>query len=185
MNGVTRVLANTRLMAKAQGYRVEEVVATAANGTRTVTQSGYDQTGDRVFVVNSVTSANGLSITNRFDQDGDGVVDRLQSLQTVLNANGSRTETVFKRQGNRKDSPSRGRLDETLPRDLGRIVIPAFQRLRRGAAVQFDQHTLRAHQRGDHNQPQLQRVGHCLRRCKDDHSLARPSHMLLPRAKTK
>ncbi|NEY92053.1 hypothetical protein [Tabrizicola oligotrophica] len=99
MNGVTRVLANTRLMAEAQGYRVEEVVSTAANGKRTVTQSGYDQTGDRVFVVTSVTSANGLSITNRFDQDGDGVVDRLQSLQTVLNADGSRTETVINRQG--------------------------------------------------------------------------------------
>ena len=39
---------------------------------------------------------------------------------------------------------------------------------------------LRTHQRRHHHQPQLQRMGHGLRRRQDDHRTARPSHPSLP-----
>jgi hypothetical protein len=39
---------------------------------------------------------------------------------------------------------------------------------------------LRAHQRNHHHQSQLQRMGHGLRRCQDDHSTPRPPHPPLP-----
>ena len=61
-----------------------------------------------------------------------------------------------------------------------RIGIPAVQRIRRGLAVPSAQQTLRAHQRRDHHQPQLQRMGHRLWRCQDDHGLARPPYPPLP-----
>lgn len=71
----------------------------------------------------------------------------------------------------------------------GRAGIPAIQRLGRGAAVPSAEQTLRAHQRGHHHKPELQRMGHGLwplsafahKRLpgngrKDDHSLARSPH---------
>jgi hypothetical protein len=42
----------------------------------------------------SVTSTTGLNISNSYDDNGDGVVDRIQSITTVVNANASRTGQV-------------------------------------------------------------------------------------------
>lgn len=50
----------------------------------------------------------------------------------------------------------------------------------RGAALPSVEQTLRAHQRGHHHKPQLQRMGTGLRRCQDDHRIAGPPHTPLP-----
>jgi hypothetical protein len=71
----------------ADGGRTETVVDLAANGA----------TIDRTV---TTASANGLSVTAQRDINGDGSFDAVHSDITVLNADGSRTETVTDRAGN-------------------------------------------------------------------------------------
>ena len=69
------------------------------------------------------------------------------------------------------------KLDLVILDELGYLPFSASGR---GPAVPSAQQALRAHQRRDHHQPQLQRMGHRLWRCQDDHRLARPPHPPLP-----
>jgi hypothetical protein len=50
--------------------------------------------GDVAYVITSVTNPAGTNITNSYDDNGDGVVDRVQAIVKVTNGNGSVTETV-------------------------------------------------------------------------------------------
>ena len=93
MNGVTGTVASAVLMAEVQGYRVVEAV-TDSGTDRVVVNTGYGTDGKVAFVIKSVTSADGLAVTNSVDLDGNGVVDRVQSATTVGNADGGRTESV-------------------------------------------------------------------------------------------
>jgi hypothetical protein len=56
----------------------------------------------------------------------------------------------------------------------GRTGLPAVQPGRRRLAVPPAEQALRAHQRDDHHQPDLRRVGRRLRRREDDHRAAGP-----------
>jgi hypothetical protein len=97
MNGQTRTLADTVLMAEAQGYRIEK--SPTVNGTFTI--KAYDASGNLAYAITNTTSANGLSIENKYDDNGDGVVDRIQTIDTTINATtGARTETVVNKLGN-------------------------------------------------------------------------------------
>jgi hypothetical protein len=97
MNGQTRTLADTVLAAEAQGYRVEKTPT--VNGTYTI--KAYDASGNLAYSITNTTSANGLAITNLYDDNGDGVVDRIQTIDTTINATtGERTETVVNKLGN-------------------------------------------------------------------------------------
>ncbi|WP_166507188.1 DUF4214 domain-containing protein [Frigidibacter mobilis] len=124
MGGITRTAANVTLMAERQGYRLTEVVSTDGAGNRVVVQTGYATGGDKAFIIRSVTSPDGLSIDNSFDDDGDGVFDRLQSIDTVINANSSRTETVTNLVGS--DSASAvlaSRIETTTSADGKQVTI--------------------------------------------------------------
>ncbi|MGJ4907506.1 FG-GAP-like repeat-containing protein [Bradyrhizobium sp. HKCCYLS2033] len=71
-----------------------EVDLRAANGAVVKTLSDYAANGvlkDRLTVT---TSASGLSVTSQYDSNGDGIVDKTRTDVTVLNADGSRTETI-------------------------------------------------------------------------------------------
>ena len=92
MGGVEHTLANTTLATEADGSRVEETTS-LVNGVRGVVQTGYDAAGAVDFVIKSVTNAAGTSITNTFDDNGDGVVDRTQTITTVT-TNGVKVETL-------------------------------------------------------------------------------------------
>jgi hypothetical protein len=89
MSGVTRTLANTTLATEADGSRVE-TTDTGPGATRTVVQTGYDAAGAVEFIIKSLTNATGTNITNYFDDNGDGVFDRTQTISTVTttSANG-------------------------------------------------------------------------------------------------
>ncbi|WP_316172279.1 FG-GAP-like repeat-containing protein [Bradyrhizobium sp. SZCCHNRI3037] len=71
-----------------------EVDAIAANGALVKTFSDYAANGalkDRLTVT---TSASGLSVTSQYDNNGDGFIDKTKTDVTVLNADGTRTETI-------------------------------------------------------------------------------------------
>jgi Ca2+-binding RTX toxin-like protein len=97
MNGQTRTLVDTILMAEAMGYRIEK--SATVNGTYTI--KAYDASGNLAYSITNTTSANGLNIENRYDDNGDGVVDRIQTIDTTINATTlARTETVINKLGN-------------------------------------------------------------------------------------
>ncbi len=96
MGGTSRTVANVTLAAE---RRVVETVSTDGSGTRTVTATGYGTGGEKVFVVKSVTNAAGTQITNTWDDNADGVVDRHQTIATVTDGSGNRIETVENRLG--------------------------------------------------------------------------------------
>jgi len=97
-NGTTGTVANAALVAEAAGHRVVETVGT--NGVnRVVTQTGYDADGGAAFRIITVTSPSGDDILRLWDENGDGVNDRSQRIQTVTNGDGSKVETLVNRLG--------------------------------------------------------------------------------------
>ncbi|WP_300013561.1 FG-GAP-like repeat-containing protein [uncultured Roseobacter sp.] len=97
-DGTTGTVANATLVAEAHGYRVEQVESTDASGNRVVVSTAYAATGDVAYEITSVTSPDGSSITNSYDDDGDGVVDRLQMISTQ-EVSGNKIETVVNKAG--------------------------------------------------------------------------------------
>ncbi|WP_299083231.1 FG-GAP-like repeat-containing protein [uncultured Ruegeria sp.] len=98
-DGSTGTVADTMLVSDTASYRIEESESFDTSGTRTHVQTGYAADGTIAFVITSVTTANGASITNSYDNNGDGVVDRMQFIETVTNPDGSKSETVTNKVG--------------------------------------------------------------------------------------
>jgi Ca2+-binding RTX toxin-like protein len=98
-NGTTGLAATVTVAVDTNGYVVTETQSTDASGNRTIVNRAVDRDGQLVSETTRITSANGLSITSRFDDDGDGVVDRVLTDVTVTNSNGSRTQTETMRDG--------------------------------------------------------------------------------------
>jgi hypothetical protein len=97
-NNTTGTVANMVLATEATGHAVTTVVSSDVNGSRVVVNTAYGLDGSIGHITKSVTSTNGLSITNSFDHDGDGVWDQVQGIATTVNA-GIRTETVTNSNG--------------------------------------------------------------------------------------
>jgi Ca2+-binding RTX toxin-like protein len=76
-----------------------ELVATDGSGNRVVTQTGYGADGGVAFRIVTTTSPSGNAVLRRYDDNGDGVVDRVQRIDKVTNGDGSKTETVVNRVG--------------------------------------------------------------------------------------
>jgi hypothetical protein len=79
-NGTTGVVANTTLVAEADGHRVVELVATDGSGNRVVTQTGYGADGGVAFRIVTTTSPSGNAVLRLYDDNGDGVTDREMQL---------------------------------------------------------------------------------------------------------
>jgi len=75
-------VTNVTLSTDAQGYNVEQVESTDASGNRVVVSTAYAANGDVAYTIISVTSPDGSSVTNSYDDNGDGMVDRLQTILT-------------------------------------------------------------------------------------------------------
>jgi hypothetical protein len=98
-NGTTGTVANTTLIAEADGHRVVQVTSTDAGGNRLVVSTAYQADGSVAYAIRSVTTPTGASTTNTYDDNGDGVTDRIQTIVKVTNPDGSRTETVINKMG--------------------------------------------------------------------------------------
>ncbi|WP_305985670.1 DUF4214 domain-containing protein, partial [Roseibium sp. MMSF_3544] len=92
-DGTTGTAGDMLLATEVQGHRVEQVETTDGSGNRVLTSTAYAADGSKAYEIQSVTSPDGLNITNRYDDNGDGVTDRIQTIVTVVNPDGSRTET--------------------------------------------------------------------------------------------
>ncbi|WP_107496286.1 calcium-binding protein [Thalassobius sp. I31.1] len=98
-DGTTGTVADTMLVADTSGHRVEKAVSTNAVGNRVETSTGYSADGSIAFILTAETSPDGLMITNSLDRNGDGVVDMIQTIVTVVNGDGSKAETVTNKSG--------------------------------------------------------------------------------------
>ncbi len=95
-DGTTGLVGDTTLASDAQGYRVERVESTDASGNLVVISSAYGADGQLAYAITSVTSPSGDSIENTYDDTGNGVVDRIQTIGVVDNtaSGGDKVETV-------------------------------------------------------------------------------------------
>jgi trimeric autotransporter adhesin len=98
-SGATGTVANMVLAAEGHGYGVTQTSSTDAQGARTVITKCYGASGELAYAFTSVTSATGNTITNSYDDNGDGVLDRLQTLVKSTDAQGVKTEALTNRDG--------------------------------------------------------------------------------------
>ena len=98
-NGTTGKAVSMALAGEAAGYVVTETRTVDAAGAVTVFLEVRGTDGALVRTMSRLTSADGNTVTVRFDDDGNGVVDRVLTDATVLNADGSRTRTETSRTG--------------------------------------------------------------------------------------
>lgn len=98
-DGSTGVAATATLAVDTNGYVVTETSSTDGAGNKTVTTSAHAKDGTLQSQTARTVSVDGRTITTRFDEDGNGVIDRILSDVTVVNADGSQTRTETNRNG--------------------------------------------------------------------------------------
>lgn len=93
-DSTTGTAADVRLAYDAKGYVVTQDVVVNPDGSTTITHTAANPDGSLASVIESTVSAGGLSRTTRFEDDGNGVFDRVETDVTVVNGDGSTTRTV-------------------------------------------------------------------------------------------
>ncbi|MGL4091161.1 beta strand repeat-containing protein [Agrobacterium cavarae] len=93
-DGTTGTAADAVLAYDADGYVVNQTITHNSDGTTTIDSKSSDANGNLAKEVISTYSANGTSITRKFDDNGDGVFGRTQTETIVTNSDGSITETI-------------------------------------------------------------------------------------------
>ncbi|MBR0900708.1 hypothetical protein JQ616_37630, partial [Bradyrhizobium tropiciagri] len=90
-----RLSVTTQIDANGDGH-IEQArtTLTASNGTTVSSVSNYSASGSLVNETVATTSADGLSVTTQRDSTGSGTFDNTRTDVTVVNADGSKTETV-------------------------------------------------------------------------------------------
>jgi hypothetical protein len=81
-NGTTGTVANAVLAAEATGYAITTTSTVDGSGIRTTTNTAIAADGSIASVTKTVTTATGGSVTTSFDNNGDGVYDRVQTKLT-------------------------------------------------------------------------------------------------------
>ncbi|WP_208979658.1 DUF4214 domain-containing protein, partial [Pseudovibrio axinellae] len=123
-DGTTGTVGDMKLAAESQGYRVEQVEGIDGAGARTLITTAYESDGSKAYEIHSVTSADGLVLTNRYDDNGDGVTNRIQSIVTVVGSDGSRTQTESNFAGSDMASAVlRSRIQTTTSADGNTLTI--------------------------------------------------------------
>lgn len=78
-DGTTGTVGDAVLVSDANGYMIESTTVTNADGSKTTDLAGYGRDGTLAFRNRIVTSADGLTKTTQFDDDGNGTYERSQS----------------------------------------------------------------------------------------------------------
>ena len=92
-NGTVGTAATVSFAHSNVDYTVQQTVTQNADGSTTVTNSAYNPDGTLAQTIATTTSANGLDKTT-VTSNGSGIVLDTQTDDTVINADGSTTETL-------------------------------------------------------------------------------------------
>ncbi|MBZ9678258.1 calcium-binding protein [Mesorhizobium sp. ES1-1] len=92
-DGTTGAVGDALLASDANGYIIKSAFVTNGDGSKTTTLGGYNKDGTLAFQNRITVSADGLSTTTQFDDDGNGTYERSQTDVTTITA-GVRQRTV-------------------------------------------------------------------------------------------
>lgn len=98
-NGQTGTAATATLKHDDNGFVVSETKTIDASGNVTIITKAHDKDGRLASETTRTTSANGLDVTMRFDDNGDSVVDRVLTDVTAIGQVGARTRVETMRSG--------------------------------------------------------------------------------------
>src|SRR5262249_3144135 len=98
-DGTTGTAGTVTLSAELAGHILNQTVTHNGDGSTTVDSKALNPDGSVAYEIIGLTSADGNTRTLSFDGNGDGVVDRVETIATVVNADGSKTETLTNRTG--------------------------------------------------------------------------------------
>ncbi|WP_051909764.1 FG-GAP-like repeat-containing protein [Neorhizobium galegae] len=93
-DGTTGLVGDAVFAMEDKGYKIVRTPTTNADGSTTTDLKAYNPDGSLAFKEVVTVSADGLTTITQHDDDGDAVFDRSQSVQRVLNGDGSKSETV-------------------------------------------------------------------------------------------
>jgi trimeric autotransporter adhesin len=93
-NAITRDVGDAVLASDNARYLVDRQVITQTNGTTVTTISARHLDGSLAFRNYVSETADGKYRVTQYDDDGNGTVDRSQTDELVINANGSRARTI-------------------------------------------------------------------------------------------
>ncbi len=93
-DSTTGLAADAVLASDANGYVVTRTVTLNGDGSTTIDNKASNADGSLANETISTISADGKTTSIKFDDDGDGVIDRFQSDVLVINGDGSKTETL-------------------------------------------------------------------------------------------
>lgn len=85
-DGATGAVGDAVLASDANGYIIKSNIVTNGDGSKTTTLGGYDKDGTLAFQNRITVSADGLSTTTQFDDDGNGTYERSQTDVTTVAA---------------------------------------------------------------------------------------------------
>jgi Ca2+-binding RTX toxin-like protein len=85
-DGTNGAVGDAVLASDTNGYIIKSTVVTNGGGSRTTTLVGYDKDGTLAFQSRITVSADGLSKTAQFDDDGNGTYERSQTDVTTITA---------------------------------------------------------------------------------------------------
>ncbi|SFQ73487.1 hypothetical protein SAMN05216567_1329 [Variovorax sp. OK605] len=93
-DGTKGQVGDAVLATDGNGYLIHQTQTTNAGGSVTTDIVGSNADGSKAFENVSTLGANGLTKTINYDDNGDGIFDRSQSIATGTNADGSFTQTI-------------------------------------------------------------------------------------------
>ncbi|TPI52290.1 hypothetical protein FJ424_32800, partial [Mesorhizobium sp. B3-1-8] len=85
-DGTIGAVGDAALASDADGYIIKSNTVTNGDGSKTTTLGGYDKDGTLAFQNRITVSADGLSTTTQFDDDGNGTYERSQTDVTTVTA---------------------------------------------------------------------------------------------------
>ncbi|MGQ0682915.1 hypothetical protein [Bradyrhizobium sp.] len=98
-DNTTGEAATVTLASDAQGYKINRSVIHNIDGSTTIDVKAVNPDGSLASETVTTTSADGKSRTLMFDDNADGVVDRIQTVDASTAANGAVKETVSNYRG--------------------------------------------------------------------------------------
>lgn len=93
-DGTTGAVGDATLAIDPNGYKIEQNSTLLPDGSSVKIIHGYNQSGQLAFVNEFTTSPDGTTRSTRFDDNGDGIWDRSQTIVHNTAPDNSRTKTV-------------------------------------------------------------------------------------------